>query len=443
MRQLELNLIPRTEHKREAAPWKYRFTKDSLVEEFEGRRLVYGLWELLFGCWIVDPVTQQSREIIPTWRPLNENGIWRDQREIRAHVSHSQRTALSSRWRYAANAAFAGYFANIPQWLRLLAAPFEHYQWLALDLIWQDHRFSRFLDDELFNEREQFVFSCCVLADAAEQSRAWRHEFAGALMTEKRAALLDKLSGLPCSKATMRAIYKLGPTPCSKKVYQGLINFVNDHPISKVLRHANLIPPGVINVLEQLPRELLQTNIVNILLKDLDFVASNAENKETKLEVSVDNLAGLFAMAPPKLKTAIANSFRQVRDLDQLFSYMDRWENRLIEAIRFPPPPVPSVANLVPLSSAAAMREEARQMQNCLASLIPYVLQERAYFFHWDDTVPATVMLENTPGCGWSFYRALGVGNEPILQKTENSLRSLISESARSGYGCRVGQIAR
>ena len=196
MRQLEFNLTPRA-HDGEAAPWRYRFTKNALVEELDGNRHVYGLWESLFGCWIVDPVTRRSYEIIPTWRPLNQNGVWRDQREIRFHAAPVYRGTFSPRWRYEANAAFAGYFTGIPQVTRSLVASFDHLQWLGLDLIWKECRFAPFLDDELFNEREQFVFSCCALADATVQSRAWRHEFVTALMTEKRPGLLGRLSGLP------------------------------------------------------------------------------------------------------------------------------------------------------------------------------------------------------------------------------------------------------
>ena len=95
----------------------------------------------------------------------------------------------------------------------------------------------------------------------------------------------------------------------------------------------------------------------------------------------MDHLTGFFAVAPTKLKKAMADSLRRVRDVDQLFSYLDRWENRLIEVIEFPPSPVPTFENLVPLSSAAAGREEGRLMQNCLADLSPYVLQERVDFF--------------------------------------------------------------
>lgn len=429
MRQLEFNLAPRAERDRAIAPWKYRFTKNALVEENDDKRIVYGVWESLFGCWIVDPVSGRSREIVPTWRPLNQNGIWRDQWDVRLSAESVHKSTLSPRWRYEANAAFAGYFAGIPQVARSLIASFEHLQWLGLDLISKDYQFAAFLDDELFNDREQFIFSCFTLSDATKQSRAWRHEFVTTLMTEKRAGLLGHLSGLSCSKATLRAIYKLGSSPCSKHVYQGLINFVNNHPLSKVFNHADQIPSGIINLLEKLPPELLQTNIVNIFLSDMDCDPGVAEIAEGRLGMYADKLAGLYSVAPKKLKIAMTDSFKRVRDDGQLIPYLDKWENRLIEIIEFPPSPVQTFENLIPLSGVAAMREESRQMQNCLVDMIPDVLHERAYFFHWDGPVPATVMIVNTPDQGWQFSEALGVKNEPVPEETEHGILCCFSTS--------------
>ena len=417
MQQLELNLTTGAENNEEIVPWRYRFAKNALIEEFDEIRFVYGLWETLFGCWIVDPTRQRSTEVIPTWQPLNQNGIWRDQREVRFPHYFSSGGPISQKWRYEANAAFAGYFSGIPQVARTLVASFEHLQWLGLGLIWNEARFAQFLDDELFNDKEQFIFSCCALADATQKPRSWRHEFVTALMTEQRVELLGRLTDLPCSNATLRAIYKLGSAPCSKEVYQGLIYFINDNPTSKVFSHANQIHAGLINVLEQLPHELLQTNIVNILLRDLDLDSLDDESPDGTLGILFGQLAGLFSLAPTKLKSAMTDSFGQARDLEQLIKYKDRWEPRIIETIEFPAPPVQTLENLIPLSSAAAMREESRLMQNCLANMITFVLQERVYFFHWSGSVPATVMFENTEDQGWQFCEALGVKNEPIPEE--------------------------
>jgi hypothetical protein len=427
MRQLEFNLTPQAEHDRGGNPWKYRYTDNALVEEIGDKRIVYGLWESLFGCWIVDPVSRRSREIVPTWRPLNQNGIWRDQWDIRFPFAPVSMGAVSPRWRYEANAAFAGYFTGIPQVARTLVASFEHFQWLGLDLIWKDQRFASFLDDELFNERQQFFFACSAMAKATDQTRAWRHVFVEALMSEKRADLLSDISGLPCSKATLRAIYKLGPTPCSRDIYLSLINFLNEHPSSKAFRHADHIPPRIISLLEKMPRELLQTNILTFLLRDLDLITGGVETVEECLALPIDYIFDLFSVAPVKLKAAMTVSLRQVQSLEQLCKYVYRWEPRLIEAIEFPPPPVQGFENqLIPLNSAAAMREEGRQMRNCLADLIPHVLRGSAYFFHWEDAVPATVMIENTPENGWRFYSALGKENKPLPEKIEIQLQSLV-----------------
>ena len=62
-----------------------------------------------------------------------------------------------------------------------------------------------------------------------------------------------------------------------------------------------------------------------------------------------------------------------------------------------------------------------------VTDLIPYVLQERVYFFHLDGAVPGTVVLVNTPDLGWRFSEALGVGNEPLPEQTIDRLHSLFN----------------
>ena len=159
MTQLEMSLTSDVENAAEGEAWNYRFTKEALVEEIESKRIIYGLWDKLFGCWVVDPATFRWCEIIPTWKPLSRNGVWRDQRDIRFLTDNEHRRPHSSRWRYTANAVFAGYFSGIPQRVRSVVAAMEHHQWLALDLIWQEPRFAQFLDEEIFNETQQYVFA--------------------------------------------------------------------------------------------------------------------------------------------------------------------------------------------------------------------------------------------------------------------------------------------
>ena len=110
MRELEFNLTPRAEHHGSIEPWAYRFEKGTLLEEINSRRYVYGLWDNFFGCWEIDTETNTSREIIPTWEPLNSTGVWRDHLEIRFENVPSITWLLSPKWRYEANAAFAGLF---------------------------------------------------------------------------------------------------------------------------------------------------------------------------------------------------------------------------------------------------------------------------------------------------------------------------------------------
>ena len=432
MRQLEFNLTPRAENRCAAWSWRYQFTKTSLVEEHDEGRIVYGLWEKLFGCWIVSKDSRRSREIVPTWQPLNENGVWRDQQKVRFSATLDCRRTLSSRWRYEANAAFAGYFSGIPRTERSLSASFGDYQWLALDLMWQEPRFVSFLDEELYNETQQYIFACCVLADAHRRPRTWRRKFADLMRTEKRTNLLGALSGIECSRAAVKAICKLGPIPCSKSVYKGLINFASHDPTVKGVHHVDRIFPNLVAVVEGLPEAWLQPNLIKVLLSDPEIDYAEPDYVEGEL----DKIIGLYEAAPTSLQAAISESLRQVATIGGLFRWTQRWGDRLIEVLDFPPSPIPTIKNLIPLSSAAAMKDEALQMRNCLTHLAPYVIQRRAYFFHWDDdVVPATVMLHNTSDRGWMFHKVLGVKNKPIPRFLEFYLRQVVNQATGPELG--------
>ena len=213
MNQLEFKLTQRNGHRSSPVYWRYRFAKDGLVEELGNTRYVYGLWHRLFGCWQVNTETGASREIIPTWEILHSNGIWADPVEVRFPEDNVRAERFSEKWRFEANAAFAGFFSDIPQRFRCVVGSLGCHQWLALDLIWQCPEFARFLDQELFEASEQYVFACFALAKAQRLPRSGRMSFARSLMHRKRYEFLSEITGIRCTKATLRVLNKLGSAP--------------------------------------------------------------------------------------------------------------------------------------------------------------------------------------------------------------------------------------
>jgi hypothetical protein len=429
MRQLELNLTPRAENLTSIEPWKYRFTKNALIEDSENHRIIYGLWEKLFGCWVINVNTCKSREIIPTWRPLSENGVWRDQGKIRFSREGSLHNAYSQKWRYEANAAFAGLFSGIPQRIRSVVAVLGHYQWLALDLIWQQPDFARFLDEELFNDSQQFIYACFSLAEAEKLSRKQRSDFAVSLMGRKRTELLSELSGVECTKSTLRAINKLGDTPHRSQVYQAVIHCMTEERTAKALSHTDEIDPVAIDALTGLPDAFLLPNVARILLTEPEAAEDLIDLMYGGVGSSIDTLVGTFPSAPHRLQASAIHSLSRVRSFEQFFEWSAKWENRINETLRFPEPPFPEHRLLTPLTTAAAVKSEALSMRNCVRSLTPGIMEGDLYLFHWEGQEPATVGLLVGQEEGRNYVKALGFNNAPLSSHTESRIISLVHES--------------
>ncbi len=417
MQQLELNLRSTDGNRCFVNHWTYRFAKNAMIEELGKTRHIYGLWEGLFGCWEVDIETNKSREIIPTWIILNPNGVWRDNQEFRFPASLSLSTPNSAKWRYQANAAFAGFLSGIPQRIRTVAAGCGQYQWLALDLIWQRPGFAQFLDEELFSECHQFLFCCFSLARADLLSRKKRSELTDKLMSCKRLEVLSELSGVTCTKQTLRAIYKLGDQPADHDVYQTIIKFVAHPDAAKTLSHVTTIDPLAITFLSFLPDELLLPNIIRAFLDDPEAATADAP---------FILLANIYTQAPFELKARARDGLNKVQSYDQFRVWAFKWEETFSEILNFPPPPIKGHGRLRPITSANEMRKESLAMQNCLDSCIPEILAGFNYYFHWDGEERATIGLEKYAKSGWSYDMALGFDNQSLTYETETQIRELI-----------------
>jgi hypothetical protein len=433
MVQLELDLAPRQENRAPIEACTYRFTREALVEELPDTRVVYGLWDKLFGCWVTNSRTNASREFIPTWRPLNSNGVWRDQREVRSDNSRSFPSALSPRWRYEANAAFAGFFSGIPQRIRSVVGSLDYYQWLALDLIWQHPPFARFLDEEIFNDTQQFVFACFALAEAGKLPRRRRRDLAEQMMTRKRTDLLSEFSGVSCTRATLRAINKLGEAPCEEHVYRAIIEFMANEETAKALSHAEKIDRVSIGTLSALNRAFLLPNVIRIFLSEPAMVGALRTMMADTGHSGVLMVCELFREASEPWQRRVIVSLAQAKTFEEFLAWGKKWEERLIEIVHFPAPPIEPLRGLIPISSPSAMRATAHEMQNCLGRMIPEVLAHQVFFYRWNGPEPVTVMLDQDPEEGWRFSNALGFDNEPLADHTSSYIRSLIENHLRTG----------
>ena len=432
MKQLEFSLSSPSGHRSKVAARRYRFTKDALVEELGDTRTVYGLWHRLFGCWRVNVETGACREILPTRKVLRPNGVWIDPVAVSLAGTGAGLDCHSGRQRFETNAAFAGFFSDIPQRYRTLVGCLGRHQWLALDLIWQYPEFARFLDQELFEDSRQYVFACFALARADLLSRGPRKAFVKSMMHRRRAEYLSEVAGVPCTRSAVRVLCKLGTTPHPARVYRAVLEALNNRNAAKALAHVDELAPAAIEALVGLPELLLAPNVIQILRREPASARILSRLLDPDSGSPLRLLGELVARAGPEWRRRTLQSLKRVRSFDDLLAWSERWEGRLTEAVRFPRPPVAAGRHLVPLSSAEAMRREALEMRNCLDALVPSVLEGSAYFFHWDGGEPATVMLERDPAAGWQFHKVLGFDNQPVDDKTDRYIRALVRTRLRA-----------
>jgi len=386
-------------------PRRYHFDKNALVIDFSDRKLLFGLWDRLHGFWSVDANGRQVEEKVPYWRPLNDQGVWSLDDDAPCQDASVLPGSGQQNLRREANAAFVAYFDSVPKGVRRLVGGLEGNQWLTLDLIWQVPEFATFLDDEIHEGRIQYIFACCSLADAENMSRADRREFATSMMRTKRPDFLSRLSGVNCSKSSVRTLYKLGQSPCSSASYSAVLAASRMPGPSKVFAHTARIKPRGIEDWLSLPAPVRLPNVLRVIIEDPD------------VSYIIDELLLRIPILPPEMLRRMGQSLSKVRTPRETLEWCVRWEERVLKQAIFPKPPLEECGPLRPLTNAEDMRREGREMRNCLGDLIHAVLLDQTYFYHWDGPLPATVMLETCSESGWYVRRILGPDNDVVSDR--------------------------
>ena len=397
-------------------PRRYRFDKNALVIDFSDRKLLFGLWDRLHGFWSVDANGRRVEEKVPYWRPLNDQGVWSLDDDAPCQDASVVPGPGQQNLRREANAAFVAYFDSVPKRVRRLVGGLEGNQWLILDLIWQVPEFATFLDDEIHEGRMQYIFACCSLADAENMSRADRREFATSMMRTKRLEFLTRLSGVNCSKSSVRTLYKLGQTPCSSASYTALLIASRIPVAAKVFAHTTRIKPGGIEDWLSLPVPVRLPNVLRVIVEDPD------------VSFIMDELFLRIPKLPQEMLCRMGQSLSNVRTASETQEWCVRWEDRILEQANFPKPPFEEIGSLRPLTDAEDMRREGRKMRNCLGDLIHTVLWDRTYFYHWDGPLPATVMLESCSESGWHVRRILGPDNDVVGGRLVRRITRLVNQ---------------
>ncbi|MBI78968.1 MAG: hypothetical protein CMQ51_00915 [Gammaproteobacteria bacterium] len=409
-----------------AVPWRYQYSDKSLVEEVHDTRYIYGNWDHLFGCWKQETNSKQPTEIIPHWLLIDENGVWVQSDEAFQLKFPKIGARQSTKWKHQERAAFIAYISSIPRSIRSLVAPFGQYSWILLDMIWQMPKFKKFLDQEIRINHGQYIVAVLALAKVRDITRGARRQIALDIMQTKRKLVIDSLVTSSKTSMFIKFLPKFGSNYYEPQVYEDVLNALVRPGIVRAISELQGGKPEILSVLMCLPEEFMVPAVVRMI-----------NSEKWGYYASLRNLVALMRLTPKSIQTRVFDALRSIRTSEEAQTMVSRWEQALIEKIHFPKPPLKAHRQLKPITSAAEMKKEGREMNNCLADLVTEVITKNKYYYRWEGPERATVcvmmvgfgenrhLTSNTAG-DWIFSHAAGVKNAELSNQLIEYLAGLV-----------------
>jgi hypothetical protein len=280
-------------------------------------------------------------------------------------------------------------------------------------------KFDKFLLTELRLSRPQYVCACLALADARKLSSEARISLMNDMMHEKRGELVGRLcDGFAWPDWGLKVLAKLNTTECRRADLVRLGGYLRMPRAANVLAHAKYISPAILNAMWELPDWICLSNLLPILEKPEAVAAIKVTFRTHLWDLSED------------LRRGVVESLSHVKSLAELEARLQVWRGRLLEREPFPKPPIPGNDHLKPLTSAAEMRREAREMRSCIHKLISEVFGGVVYFYSWKGSERATVLVIHSLG-KLKFLEVKGRNNAEVTPDTMSEIRSLVEGQFR------------
>jgi hypothetical protein len=199
-----------------------------------------------------------------------------------------------------------------------------------------------------------------------------------AIRTRLAKDLINATFWRPVPRGYFRALQRIGYKPLEnphlyRRLFQIFTDATEEHK-AHALRFCGPIDATRIEVVDVLDEVLVHPEVVK-----------HVRNVDRALEVN--KVIGLIKdVCSSATSEALIARLKEGADKDEDFSdFVQSWLRR---ADRLPAPPFPAQANLVPLTTAAAMIETGRVMHNCLNTKIGEVALGLAYYYRADVELP-------------------------------------------------------
>lgn len=314
----------------------------------------------------------------------------------------------------AAEAGAEDFIEAIPARIRRLAGACPRRQWLALDAARHVDGFAAFLEQETAAAGLGFVLLCWEVSHAQYRPSAERHGLARAIITEKRARLLTRLTDVAFTDMHVRRLAKVDIQAVDKDLVWDLVDTAADPVVAQALADAPRIGAALLRVVATLPPWLRVPALLRLM--------AQGRISPVNTEAALKPLLEADTHLRPRIRTSLAT----VTGWDDFVGLVERWRQTIRAAIAFPPPPIPGSARLTFIRDGLELEEEGKVLNHCVANYTERALKGECAFYRWLGEERATVQLERRPD-GWQVVQHLGHGNRRLSAASAAAIRQEVA----------------
>ncbi len=403
----------------------------------------YGLMRLR---WTPEPEAEERvpgavrwKPFVPEFRVLQPEPTSPSAAAIPDTLAPADRSAVDAKI-----SAFAGFQRDISEVIIRAVARFQSHQWLLMLLL---HRQPALLD---LVQTNPVLAYCLANNDQFRGTKALVSlPLALGHSRQKQRALLEWLK-FPGSEAMARLFRRIPPEAASPSLLRRLRYALERVPeVLDDLAHIPVLNAGVLElVVNGRLRELVTPKL-------LLSVANSPE--ELSIGMTADQLAAVLTLRqamPPEASirpftsvsqitrfqeqtdVAYQAHLRQQEEATRVAAEHRRQHRAAVSQARrpaprkrtgpdtrpFPPPPVPGTPGIIPITSAAELKQEGQVQQNCVATYIPNVIRGTCYIYRVTMLERATLSIVPTSDGGWRRAELKGTKNRTVSQKTRQAV---------------------
>jgi len=314
------------------------------------------------------------------------------------------------------------FFSDIPRSLRDLTSRDGHRQWALLEAARHTDGFGSFLQQEQRTHGLGYILAVWGLTDYARRPAFERRRIAREMMTYRRRDYLSMLLDIEVPESMVRLLNRAEPAFMRRSYLWELHETLTDPKFKGHVTGLKRLTTQIIPIIRWLPERLRVAAFLDELAR-----------QEYALSHLVDIIPDCLLMAPTDFQDAMAKSLKHCQGRLEIVPWVREWKFRLFAKLPFPPPPVPGDDRLTPILTPRDLVQEGRDMSNCVADYYEDVMRGDMYFYHWDDTEPATVQLIHD-GDEWFLDDHLGPNNEPLLAETEVEIERLVESQLAQNF---------